>query len=142
MQEWYTSSPNNVRTENGELVITAQEEHGASLSATQELCWNDCSQQCTNTKSRKLQSLNSWVAQCGQNRCTSVRFTSGRILTAGKFSVGPTTKHQTMRISARIQVPIGQGLWPAFWMYPEDPPNAKCGGCGSYGPWPAGGELA
>src|SRR5262245_40303157 len=45
--------------------------------------------------------------QCHYGRC---EYTSGRILTADKFS-------QTYgRFEARIKIPRGQGIWPAFWM--------------------------
>jgi beta-glucanase (GH16 family) len=37
-------------------------------------------------------------------------FTSGRILTQGKFG------QKYGRVEARIKLPWGQGLWPAFWM--------------------------
>lgn len=37
-------------------------------------------------------------------------YTSARITTQGKFDV------QYGRIEARIKLPYGQGLWPAFWM--------------------------
>lgn len=37
-------------------------------------------------------------------------YTSARIKTQDKFSV------QYGKIEARIKVPVGQGLWPAFWM--------------------------
>ncbi len=37
-------------------------------------------------------------------------YTSGRILTKGKFD------QKYGRFEARIQLPWGQGLWPAFWM--------------------------
>jgi beta-glucanase (GH16 family) len=37
-------------------------------------------------------------------------YTSARILTKGKFE----QKHG--RIEARIKLPLGKGLWPAFWM--------------------------
>lgn len=50
-------------------------------------------------------------------------FVSGRINTKGKFEV----KHGT--IAARIKLPEGVGLWPAFWTM------------GSSGPWPCCGEL-
>ncbi|MER7003871.1 family 16 glycosylhydrolase [Dactylosporangium sp. NPDC000555] len=50
------------------------------------------------------------------------QWTSGRIQTAGKFT------QQYGRVEARIQVPKGTGLWPAFWML---------GG----GTWPNGGEI-
>lgn len=36
-------------------------------------------------------------------------YTSSRLNTSGKFSV------QYGRIEARIKIPVGQGLWPAFW---------------------------
>jgi beta-glucanase (GH16 family) len=39
-----------------------------------------------------------------------MEYTSGRILTKGLF----TTKYG--RIEARIKIPFGQGIWPAFWM--------------------------
>lgn len=40
----------------------------------------------------------------------SKQFTSGRITSAGLFSV------KYGKIEARIKVPLGVGLWPAFWM--------------------------
>src|SRR5579863_4588411 len=52
--------------------------------------------------------------------------TSARLKTAGKFS-------QTYgRFEARIRIPFGQGLWPAFWMLGDD--FGKIG-------WPAAGEI-
>lgn len=53
-------------------------------------------------------------------------YTSGRITTAGKqeFRYG--------RIEARLKVPTGQGLWPAFWML-----GANIGTVG----WPQSGEI-
>ena len=60
----------------------------------------------------------------GHNDCWNgtCQFTSGRIQTAGKFT------QQYGHIEARIQVPNGSGLWPAFWML---------GG----GNWPGDGEI-
>ena len=53
-------------------------------------------------------------------------YTSGRIKTQGKFS-------QTYgRFEARIKMPLGQGLWPAFWLLGSD--------IGSVG-WPRCGEI-
>ena len=53
-------------------------------------------------------------------------YTSARIRSAGlqEFLYG--------RIEARIQLPSGQGIWPAFWMLPTTSP---------YGTWAASGEL-
>jgi beta-glucanase (GH16 family) len=42
------------------------------------------------------------------------KYTSARLLTQGKFS------QQYGRFEARIQIPEGQGLWPAFWMLGAD----------------------
>ncbi|GAA0652332.1 glycoside hydrolase family 16 protein [Kutzneria viridogrisea] len=54
------------------------------------------------------------------------QYTSARLLTSGKFS-------QTYgRFEARVQVPGGQGVWPAFWAL-----GANIGSVG----WPACGEI-
>ena len=51
-------------------------------------------------------------------------YTSARLKTQGLFT-------QTYgRIEARIKIPAGQGMWPAFWMLGEDIPTIgwpKCG---------------
>ena len=53
-------------------------------------------------------------------------YTSARLKTAGKFS-------QTHgRFEARIKIPYGQGIWPAFWMLGADIDKAG---------WPACGEI-
>lgn len=53
-------------------------------------------------------------------------YTSGRMKTQGKFS-------QTYgRFEARIKIPAGQGMWPAFWMLGDDISEAG---------WPACGEI-
>jgi len=41
-------------------------------------------------------------------------YTSARIKTQGKFS------RTYGRFEARIQLPVGQGLWPAFWLLGDD----------------------
>ena len=53
-------------------------------------------------------------------------YTSARINTRDRFAF----RHG--RIEARIRMPKGQGLWPAFWLLPQD--NA-------YGTWAASGEI-
>jgi beta-glucanase (GH16 family) len=53
-------------------------------------------------------------------------YTSGRINTRDRFAF----RHG--RIEARMKLPAGQGLWPAFWLLPQD--NA-------YGTWAASGEI-
>jgi Glycosyl hydrolases family 16/Calx-beta domain len=53
-------------------------------------------------------------------------FTSSRITTKNKkfFKFG--------RIDIRAKVPIGQGIWPALWMMPQE---------NKYGGWPSSGEI-
>jgi beta-glucanase (GH16 family) len=53
-------------------------------------------------------------------------YTSARLTTQGRYV-------QTYgRVEARIQVPRGQGIWPAFWMLGADLPSKG---------WPAAGEI-
>ncbi|MEU9899500.1 ricin-type beta-trefoil lectin domain protein [Streptomyces phaeochromogenes] len=61
--------------------------------------------------------------QCWYGRC---EYTSARLNTAGKF----TTTYG--RVEARLKVPRGQGMWPAFWMLGND--------IGQVG-WPNSGEI-
>jgi beta-glucanase (GH16 family) len=86
-EEWetYTDKPENVRVENGILIIEAMEDAG--LPAGQP-------------------------------------YSSARIKTQGLHS------WQYGRIEARIKLPYGQGIWPAFWMLGD---NNKI--------WPATGEI-
>lgn len=53
-------------------------------------------------------------------------YSSGRIRTKGQFDF----KHG--RIEARIKIPSGQGLWPAFWLLPTYE---------TFGTWPRSGEI-
>ncbi|GAA0588954.1 family 16 glycosylhydrolase [Kribbella sandramycini] len=58
---------------------------------------------------------------------TTCQYTSGRINTGTKFD---TTYG---KIEARIKVPKGNGLWPAFWMMGSDFLTGR--------PWPYNGEI-
>lgn len=51
-------------------------------------------------------------------------YTSGRIDTAGRFQM------QYGRIEARIKLPKGQGIWPAFWMLGSDFNEVSWPDCG------------
>jgi beta-glucanase (GH16 family) len=53
-------------------------------------------------------------------------YTSSRIRTINRadFTYG--------RMESRIKLPVGQGIWPAFWMMPTDD---------RYGTWPKSGEI-
>jgi beta-glucanase (GH16 family) len=61
--------------------------------------------------------------QCWYGTC---QYTSARLNTAGRFI------QAYGRFEARLKVPRGQGLWPAFWMLGND--------IGSVG-WPNSGEI-
>jgi beta-glucanase (GH16 family) len=58
---------------------------------------------------------------------TSAGYTSARIKTQGLFAAGPGG-----RVEARIKVPKGAGMWPAFWML---------GGSFNNRNWPQCGEI-
>ena len=53
-------------------------------------------------------------------------YTSARLKTLGRFS------QRYGRFEARIRLPGGQGIWPAFWMLGDDIESAR---------WPACGEI-
>ena len=88
--EYYTSRSQNVRQENGNLVIEALQEK--------------------------------FTGPDGVER----NYTSARLKTAGKFS------QQYGRFEARIKLPSGRGIWPAFWLLGDDIATAH---------WPACGEI-
>lgn len=88
--EYYTARSQNVRVENGNLVIEGIKEK--------------------------------FVGPDGVQR----DYTSARLKTEGHFS------QRYGRFEARIQVPSGQGAWPAFWMLGDN--------CAVKG-WPACGEI-
>jgi len=83
--QYYTDREENVKVENGFLVITAREE---SFEGSE--------------------------------------YTSGRIITKDK------REYVYGRFEARMRLPWGQGIWPAFWMLGADIDN---------NPWPGAGEI-
>jgi beta-glucanase (GH16 family) len=60
---------------------------------------------------------------CGSSRCG---YTSARLKTLGKF------EQQYGRFEARIKIPTGRGMWPAFWTLGSNFPTVD---------WPACGEI-
>ena len=84
------------------------------------------------------------VQDCGRDRCPSLKYSSSRIRTFGKFSISPNKKRQprdVVKIEARIKLDCGDGMWPAFWLLPEEGATKDCSGCGKYGIWPRSGEI-
>lgn len=58
---------------------------------------------------------------CWYGKC---RFSSARLITKGKFNF------RYGRAEARIKVPEGEGVWPAFWMLGEDIDKTGWPNCG------------
>ena len=61
-----------------------------------------------------------------QEKIQNSNYSSGRINTIYKVGI------KYGRIEARMKLPIGKGMWPAFWMLSTDE---------VYGKWPKSGEL-
>lgn len=61
-----------------------------------------------------------------EEKVKGYKYTSARLRTKGK---GDWTY---CRVEIRAKMPIGQGLWPALWMYPSE---------SVYGGWAASGEI-
>lgn len=59
-------------------------------------------------------------------RSPSGEYTSARLKTQDRFTIAYG------KIEARIKIPYGQGIWPAFWMMGQDLPIVG---------WPASGEI-
>lgn len=88
--QYYLNREENVRVEDGRLIITAWKED------------------------------------------TPMPYTSARIRTI--TNRGETLFATTYgRVEARIKMPVGEGIWPAFWMLPVD--------TSIYGAWAASGEI-
>lgn len=61
-------------------------------------------------------SLMCWYGEC--------EFTSARLLTQGTF------EFTTGKVEARIKIPYGQGIWPAFWLLGSNIDSAGWPQCG------------
>jgi beta-glucanase (GH16 family) len=86
--ETYTNRPENVRVQDGSLVINAIKETFTGADNTTR------------------------------------NYTSARLLTKHKFS-------QTYgRFEARIKIPFGQGIWPAYWMLGDNIDTVRWPNCG------------
>lgn len=73
------------------------------------------------------------VVENGMLKITAIKeqymgasYTSARIFTKGKY------EKQYGRLEARIKLPYGKGVWPAFWMLASDSDTV---------PWPLCGEI-
>jgi beta-glucanase (GH16 family) len=88
--------------------------------------WGNNEQQYYQRQNAALDGGGNLVLTARAERVGTSSFTSARVLTKGlrEFTHG--------RIEARIKLPAGQGIWPAFWMLGADIDD---------NPWPACGEI-
>jgi len=56
----------------------------------------------------------------------------GKPYTSGRLFTDPTFSQTYGKFEARMKLPAGEGLWPAFWMMPQD---------SVYGVWASSGEI-
>jgi beta-glucanase (GH16 family) len=106
--EYYTNSARNVAIRNGMLVITARQGRYTGPAVAPP------------------GGQGSAAPATGSRITKQVTrgYTSARIKTQGLFA-------QTYgRIEARIKIPRGQGMWPAFWMLGSDVDKTGWPGCG------------
>lgn len=66
------------------------------------------------------------VIETHQEEYRGSRYTSARIKTQDKHTF------QYGRVEARMRLPVGRGIWPAFWMLGDDMPTVG---------WPRAGEI-
>ena len=106
--------PDNARLEDGKLKITAKRE-------TVPVNWWDDEDGDGDRDANEIQ--------------RQANYTSGRIMTRDRFAF------KYGRIEASIKFPSGQGLFPAFWMLPQDDEPNAVPGFGNYGVYAQSGEI-
>ena len=111
--EYYTNSPRNVSIHGGDLVITAVKEKYAGPDVPLR-------------EPSRNQGGGSAAGQSDPTNQITRDYTSTRLKSQGLFA------QAYGRFEARIKIPHGQGMWPAFWMLGDD--IDKIG-------WPRCGEI-
>ncbi|WP_405096083.1 discoidin domain-containing protein [Micromonospora sp. NBC_01412] len=116
-------------------LVFADEFNGAAGSKPDPAKWtidpgtgqNNEVQYYTNNDNANMDGAGSLVIEARRETVNGRDYTSHRMNTGNKFHV------QYGRIEARIRVPKGNGLWPAFWMMGADFLTGR--------PWPYNGEI-
>ncbi|XVU23794.1 discoidin domain-containing protein [Actinoplanes sp. CA-054009] len=80
-----------------------------------------------NSENAQMNGQGSLVIEARKQDYQGRQYTSARMNTSNKFHV------QYGRVEARVKVPKGNGLWPAFWMMGADFLTGR--------PWPYNGEI-
>ncbi|MFC6020818.1 discoidin domain-containing protein [Plantactinospora solaniradicis] len=117
------------------ILVWSDEFNGAAGSKPDPTKWtidpgtgqNNEIQYYTNNNNASMNGTGALVIEARRETAGGRDYTSHRMNTGGKFTV------QYGRIEARIQVPKGNGLWPAFWMMGADFLTGR--------PWPYNGEI-
>jgi hypothetical protein len=116
-------------------LVWSDEFNGAAASLPDPAKWtidpgtgqNNEIQYYTNNNNASMDGAGSLVIEARREAAGGRQYTSHRMNTGNKFHV------QYGRIEARIRVPKGNGLWPAFWMMGADFLTGR--------PWPYNGEV-
>eukprot|EP00889_Picochlorum_renovo_P002710 jgi/Picre1/29740/NNA_005122.t1 len=107
--QYYTNMERNAFVSDGRLVIRSINE--AQDPKTLESFRSYCKGRCQVTD------------QACTSRCDSIKISSARLRTKGKFEVSPkNAPYQDMdiiKIQTRFRVTPGAGQWPAIWMLPS-----------------------
>lgn len=105
-------------------ILWSQNFGSYSGSTLNEVYWNVAtqSQPIYNDEQQKYDTSSSNVRIEGGNlvleaRYSSMGLTSGRVDTKGKVKISPGS-----RLEARIKLPKGKGVWPAFWLLSDNQP--------------------
>jgi beta-glucanase (GH16 family) len=142
--QYYTERSSNIYVQDGKLVIQAQRESGENLDWMYKKCLNECDYWCSTDETKSQGDIPGCIETCSVPRCDTIKanaVTSARIRTFNKLAVVPSEDYPSIRIEASVKVPRGTGLWPAFWMLPDQGARSNCSGCGLYSDWPASGEI-
>ncbi|GFR39784.1 hypothetical protein Agub_g269 [Astrephomene gubernaculifera] len=129
-------------------LLWSDEFDGAALDTTSWNYWigkayNNELEYYTNRTDNVRLANGSLVIEARSETYGGMNFTSARIDTRLKQAFYPGMSaggnvFGRIRFEARMKLPKGQGVWPAFWLLP----NSKiCDACGPYGSWPYSGEI-
>lgn len=111
---------------NGETLNPAKWDYQLGTGSTEGLqYWGNNEKQYYTKENLRLED-GMLVITAKKESKSGMAYTSSRIFTRGKYATA------FGRIEARMALPAGTGLWPAFWMLPQDSP---------YGTWASSGEV-
>ena len=128
-------APASAQTSAQQAIVWSQEFDGGAGSAPDPSVWNLETggggwgngelQNYTNSRSNSALDGNGNLVITARREADG-SYTSARLTSQGTYTA------QYGRIEARIRIPRGQGIWPAFWMLGADLPQVG---------WPACGEI-